>query len=126
MATLTNNNSYLELQDTLISMLQTLAEDELNHWLRLTKTVLSTSDSSASNGKNAGVGGGGGGLGSGGGGKSLAEKTSKDDDNDDDDDDEDGDDDVKFDASEEPKSHPTVAPRWPTRIFTIGRVGVNS
>ena len=43
-----------------------------------------------------------------------------DDDDEGDDDDDDGDDDVKFDASEEPKSHPIVAPRWPTRIFTIG------
>ena len=43
-------------------MLQTLAEDELNHWLRLTKTVLSTSDSSAPSG-GKGVGGGGGGVG---------------------------------------------------------------
>ena len=38
-------------------MLQTLAEDELNPWLRLTKTVLSTSDSS-SGGKGGGGGGG--------------------------------------------------------------------
>ena len=97
-------------------MLQTLAEDELNHWLRLTKTVLSTSDSSAPSGGKGVAGGGNGG------GKSLSDRAEpKNDDEDDEGDEDDGDDDVKFDASEEPKSHPIVAPRWPTRIFTIGK-----
>uniref|UniRef100_T1IQK7 HEAT repeat-containing protein 5A n=1 Tax=Strigamia maritima TaxID=126957 RepID=T1IQK7_STRMM len=84
-----------DLHDTLTSMLQSLAEDNLSQWINLCKDVLT----------------------------SLAESTSEKDkeleaaDNE-------GElgDEERFKAGEEVVTHPAVSPRWPTRVFAAESV----
>ncbi|GIY21291.1 HEAT repeat-containing protein 5B [Caerostris extrusa] len=78
-----------DAHDTLTSMLQTLAEENVGHWLQLCKSVLTATE--------------------------LASKPEKDDPNDGDND-ADADDEARFRASDE-GSHSTVSPRWSTRVF---------
>ncbi|XP_067680006.1 HEAT repeat-containing protein 5B-like isoform X1 [Haliotis asinina] len=84
-----------DVQDTIDSLLQNLAIPNLTRWLILLKDVLSasTDTSSASPGEDDG--------------------------GDDDDDEESQDIDVRFKAAEVENAHPTVAPRWPTRVFAV-------
>ncbi|XP_048732913.2 HEAT repeat-containing protein 5B-like isoform X6 [Ostrea edulis] len=86
-----------DVQDTLISLLQSLATQNLTRWLLLLKGVLSSSTDAGSSGP----------LESG----TLDNKEK------DDDDDEEEDAELEFKASAPDVTHPTVAPRWPTRVF---------
>lgn len=85
------------IHDTLTSMLQMLASDNLTQWLSLCKNVLTVaSDSvglaSATDGIN---------------GKDVNDM----------DDNEADDDNMEFHAEDNVSSHPAVQPRWPTRVF---------
>ncbi|XP_035795825.1 HEAT repeat-containing protein 5B-like isoform X2 [Anopheles albimanus] len=121
------------IHDTITSMLQILAADNLSQWLSMCKNVLTVaSDSSLAAGAEVmGVGGGGtaggGGAGTGAGGKdgkagagdgagggSGGTEGANDDDDEDDDDD---DDNMEFHAEDHQATHPAVQPRWPTRVF---------
>ncbi|XP_060553128.1 HEAT repeat-containing protein 5B-like isoform X2 [Ruditapes philippinarum] len=85
-----------DLQDTLVSLLQTLATKDLTRWLNLLREILSSSTDATSNQQDESQGNN----------------------NDDDDDDEDNENDAEeFTAPEVDVTHPTVAPRWPTRVF---------
>ncbi|KFM67806.1 HEAT repeat-containing protein 5B, partial [Stegodyphus mimosarum] len=79
-----------DTHDTLTSMLQTLAEENVGHWVQLCKGVLTAADLTAS-------------------------KEEKDDNNDVENE-VDADDEARFKASEE-TSHIAVSPRWSTRVF---------
>ncbi|XP_035216852.1 HEAT repeat-containing protein 5B-like isoform X2 [Stegodyphus dumicola] len=79
-----------DTHDTLTSMLQTLAEENVGHWVHLCKGVLTAADLTAS-------------------------KEEKDDNNDVENE-VDADDEARFKASEE-TSHVAVSPRWSTRVF---------
>ncbi|XP_071161425.1 HEAT repeat-containing protein 5B-like isoform X1 [Mytilus edulis] len=92
MDTETDGKLISDVQDTIDSLLQALATRNLTRWLKLLKDVLSASTDTTS---------------------SL-----QDGDNDlDDKDSEDEDDNETFTALEADVTHPTVAPRWPTRVF---------
>uniref|UniRef100_A0A182NZG0 HEAT repeat-containing protein 5A n=1 Tax=Anopheles epiroticus TaxID=199890 RepID=A0A182NZG0_9DIPT len=111
------------IHDTITSMLQILAAENLSQWLSMCKNVLTVaSDSSvgadgtvvgaAGTASAAGSGTGAGGAGSG------KDGTSGDGDGDDgDDDDDDDDDNMEFHAEDHQATHPAVQPRWPTRVF---------
>ncbi|XP_037954233.1 HEAT repeat-containing protein 5B isoform X3 [Teleopsis dalmanni] len=99
------------IHDTLTSMLQMLASDNLSSWLSLCKNVLTvavenaaiqdesnTTKSDPSN-KNS----------------NAADNATKDDN--DDDDNADDDDVAEYHAEENTSTHPAVQPRWPTRVF---------
>ncbi|XP_061173824.1 HEAT repeat-containing protein 5B-like isoform X2 [Saccostrea echinata] len=86
-----------DVQDTLISLLQSLATQNLTRWLKLLKGVLSASSDTSSSGPL----------------ESAPDNKEKDDD----DDDEEEDAGLEFKASAPDVTHPTVAPRWPTRVF---------
>ncbi|WAR19304.1 HTR5B-like protein [Mya arenaria] len=84
-----------DIQDTLVSLLQTLATKSLTRWLNLLREILSTSTDSSSSPME----------------ESMTDKG-------DDDEDEDAVNDAEeFTAPEQDVTHPTVAPRWPTRVF---------
>uniref|UniRef100_A0A182VRX2 HEAT repeat-containing protein 5A n=1 Tax=Anopheles minimus TaxID=112268 RepID=A0A182VRX2_9DIPT len=111
------------IHDTITSMLQILAAENLSQWLAMCKNVLTVaSDSSV--GAEATVAGAGGGSGAAGGvgaggstaGKDGAAVDGEGDDADDDDDDDD-DDNMEFHAEDHQATHPAVQPRWPTRVF---------
>ncbi|GFY47468.1 HEAT repeat-containing protein 5B [Trichonephila inaurata madagascariensis] len=78
-----------DAHDTLTSMLQTLAEENVGHWLQLCKSVLTATE--------------------------LVLKPDKDDVNEIDNE-ADADDEARFKASDE-NSHTSVSPRWSTRVF---------
>ncbi|XP_012940846.1 HEAT repeat-containing protein 5B [Aplysia californica] len=83
-----------DLRDTIDSLLQCLAIPNLARWLALLKDVLSASTD--------------------------ATNTDNDVDNGGDGDEEEADDiDVTFTAAEPETTHPSVAPRWPTRVFAV-------
>lgn len=100
------------IHDTITSMLQMLAADNLSQWLGLCKNVLTVATETAAPVEELVV---------------KKEKKTKvvsnnemmgGDEDDDDDDDDDGDDDVaEFHAEETQSTHPAVQPRWPTRVF---------
>ncbi|XP_034252934.1 HEAT repeat-containing protein 5B isoform X2 [Thrips palmi] len=92
-----------DIHDTLTSMLQMLAADNLSQWLGLCKDVLTVSTDSS------------GGLEDPTGGVSLGGSSEAADGDRGEDEDED-DDQEEFHAAEE-QSHLTVQPRWPTRVF---------
>ncbi|KAJ8308625.1 hypothetical protein KUTeg_013499 [Tegillarca granosa] len=94
MDTETDGKLISEIQDTLISLLQSLATCNLTRWLLLLKDVLSASTDTSS---------------------SLQE--GQDDDLNDKNDSEDEDDEEEIKVTEADVTHPTVAPRWPTRVF---------
>ncbi|XP_055929916.1 HEAT repeat-containing protein 5B-like isoform X2 [Argiope bruennichi] len=78
-----------DAHDTLTSMLQTLAEENVGHWLQLCKSVLTATE--------------------------LISKPEKDDTSEVDND-VDADDEARFKASDD-SSHTNVSPRWSTRVF---------
>ncbi|XP_054715706.1 HEAT repeat-containing protein 5B-like [Uloborus diversus] len=79
-----------DTHDTLMSMLQTLAEESVGHWLQLCKSVLTAAD--------------------------LASLKEEKEDNNETENDVDADDEARFKASEE-GSRTFVSPRWSTRVF---------
>lgn len=84
-----------DIHDTLTSMLQMLAADNLSLWLRLCKDVLTvTTDNNTFSDDQSNI------------------VTSKDADDIEPDDDQ-----VEFHASENTTTHPAIQPRWPTRVF---------
>ncbi|CAL1542615.1 unnamed protein product [Lymnaea stagnalis] len=84
-----------DLRDTIDSLLQSLAIANLGRWLALLKDVLSASTDN-----------------------SITENEV--DDGGDNDDEEEGDDiGVTFKAADPDVTHPSVAPRWPTRVFAV-------
>ena len=90
------------IHDTITSMLQILAADNLSQWLSLCKNVLTVANDST------------GAIGT----EILTSKDDKSNLNEDDDDDGDGDDDnIEFHAEDNQSTHPAVQPRWPTRVF---------
>lgn len=89
------------IHDTLNSMLQMLASDNLSQWLTLCKNVLTVANDT--------ITGPGDEL-------SAMDNLRMDDDNEDDDDDND-DDVADFQVAEEKTSHSNIQPRWPTRVF---------
>ncbi|XP_032307288.1 HEAT repeat-containing protein 5B isoform X3 [Drosophila ananassae] len=92
------------IHDTLTSMLQMLAADNLSSWLSLCKNVLTVAvegglnDDAAAAEQAKGKEGGG-------------------DQEDDDDEEEYADDVTEYRAEENTSTHPAVQPRWPTRVF---------
>lgn len=93
----TENDSQLlrDLRDTIDSLLQSLAIQNLGRWLALLKEVLSASTDTSTTDSTTDIGGDG-------------------------DDEEEADDiDVTFTKAEPEKTHPSVAPRWPTRVFAV-------
>lgn len=99
----TDGEMIKNIHDTLISMLQILAADNLSQWLGLCKNVLTVATETTN---------------------ATEEFPSKDTINvvnaedDDDDEDQDNDDDIaEFHAEEKESTHPAVQPRWPTRVF---------
>ncbi|XP_071963983.1 HEAT repeat-containing protein 5B-like isoform X2 [Antedon mediterranea] len=95
----TDNKLRSDIHDTLISMLLEMAGDNLTRWLALCKSVLSDSKDSA-----AGTPG------------------QNDNNIDGNDNDEGGDDDTTFHTGEKVITHPTVPPRWPTKMFAVESV----
>ncbi|XP_030374893.1 HEAT repeat-containing protein 5B isoform X2 [Scaptodrosophila lebanonensis] len=101
------------IHDTLTSMLQMLAADNLSSWLSLCKKVLTVAVESVGgaedplNKHDAGSGS-----------KPSGDNATKDAAEDDDDDEEEYADDVtEYRAEEDTSTHPAVQPRWPTRVF---------
>lgn len=84
-----------DIHDTLISMLQMLAADNLSQWLGLCKDVLTVATDSTSEEQPVGA---------------ATE-------NDDNDEGEVDDDQAEFHAEDDSSTHPAVQPRWPTRVF---------
>lgn len=88
------------IHDTLNSMLQILASDNLSQWLTLCKNVLTVANDTITGPADD---------------LSTMDNLRMDDDNEDDDD---NDDDVAdFQVAEEKTSHSNIQPRWPTRVF---------
>ncbi|CAH0562547.1 unnamed protein product [Brassicogethes aeneus] len=81
-----------DIHDTIISMLQVLAADNLSQWLGLCKDVLTVATESSEE-------------------QNLASNEGDDNETEADDDQE------EFHAEENDSSHPAVQPRWPTRVF---------
>lgn len=104
------------LHDTLTSMLQMLAADNISTWLSLCKNVLtvtvenlnSLEDAAAakSEGKSSSNSS-----------KTLTNAKNDTDIEEEDEDDDDDDDVAEFHAEENTSTHPAVQPRWPTRVF---------
>ncbi|XP_049821749.1 HEAT repeat-containing protein 5B isoform X2 [Aethina tumida] len=82
-----------DIHDTIISMLQVLAADNLSQWLGLCKDVLTVATESNTDDQN------------------MATNEGDDNDGEADDDQE------EFHADQNDSSHPAVQPRWPTRVF---------
>ncbi|XP_063929374.1 HEAT repeat-containing protein 5B isoform X4 [Zophobas morio] len=85
-----------DIHDTLISMLQMLAADNLSQWLGLCKDVLTIATDSTNMED----------------GQSVSTN-----DADENDEPEADDDQAEFHAEEDSSTHPAVQPRWPTRVF---------
>lgn len=109
------------IHDTISSMLQMLAADNLSQWLSMCKNVLTVATDSATgedaSGKDNKRGGKSNQAGK---DRGASTKVGLGDADDDDDDDEDDDDDMdmEYHAEENTSSHPAVQPRWPTRVYT--------
>ncbi|XP_031626262.1 HEAT repeat-containing protein 5B isoform X2 [Contarinia nasturtii] len=100
------------IHDTLNSMLQMLAAENLSQWLTMCKNVLTIANDANTIGTNDEFGSGcGGGIR---GGMDALKVNNNDGDNDDDDD---NDDDVADFHVEEDTSKQSIQPRWPTRVF---------
>lgn len=98
------------IHDTLTSMLQMLAADNLSTWLSLCKKVLTVAvESSGPSEDSTGTVDGS--------GKSASGDAKHNDDDDDEDEDEYADDVTEYRAEENTSTHPAVQPRWPTRVF---------
>lgn len=98
------------IHDTLTSMLQMLAADNLSTWLSLCKKVLTVAvESSGPSEDSTGTADGS--------GKSASGDAKHNDDDDDEDEDEYADDVTEYRAEENTSTHPAVQPRWPTRVF---------
>lgn len=98
------------IHDTLTSMLQMLAADNLSTWLSLCKKVLTVAvESGGPNEDPTGAADGS--------GKSASGDAKHNDDDDDEDEDEYADDVTEYRAEENTSTHPAVQPRWPTRVF---------
>lgn len=96
----TDDEMIKNIHDTLNSMLQMLASDNLTQWLALCKNVLTVATETNAAADEIGLK------------DTLTLET------DDDDDENDNDDDVaEFHAEEKESTHPAVQPRWPTRVF---------
>ncbi|XP_070152954.1 HEAT repeat-containing protein 5B isoform X1 [Polyergus mexicanus] len=95
----TDNKLIKDIHDTLTSMLQILAADNLSQWLSLCKDVLTIASESSTveegNAANAN--------------DSVADNESADAEGDDDQ--------AEFHADESTKQRPSITPRWPTRVF---------
>lgn len=84
------------IHDTVTSMLQRLASENLSQWLSLCKNVLTVATETSSSPEELNV-------------KDLGP--------DEDNEDEEGDDAVEYHAEENTETHPAVQPRWPTRVY---------
>ncbi|XP_055550185.1 HEAT repeat-containing protein 5B isoform X2 [Wyeomyia smithii] len=87
------------IHDTITSMLQILAADNLSQWLSMCKNVLTVASEAA---LTAGA---------------TETAGSKEDADDDAEDNEGDDDNIEFHAEDNLVTHPAVQPRWPTRVF---------
>ncbi|KZC10298.1 HEAT repeat-containing protein 5B [Dufourea novaeangliae] len=95
----TDSKLIKDIHDTLTSMLQILAADNLSQWLSLCKDVLTIASETCSNEEVNTI---------------NVEDSAADNDNAD----AEGDDDqAEFHADESTKQRPTITPRWPTRVF---------
>nr|XP_055377450.1 HEAT repeat-containing protein 5B isoform X2 [Condylostylus longicornis] len=90
----TDNEMIKNIHDTLTSMLQMLASENLTHWLGMCKNVLTITVDTATN-----------------------DDSSKKNLTDNDDEIENDDDITEYHAEENISTHPAVQPRWPTRVF---------
>ncbi|XP_034114352.2 HEAT repeat-containing protein 5B isoform X2 [Drosophila albomicans] len=101
------------IHDTLTSMLQMLAADNLSNWLSLCKKVLTVAveGGGAIEDPTALAGAAGDAAGKSGTGEQLNT------DDDDDEEEEYADDVTEYRAEENTSTHPAVQPRWPTRVF---------
>ncbi|XP_021938507.1 HEAT repeat-containing protein 5B isoform X3 [Zootermopsis nevadensis] len=94
----TDSRLIKDIHDTLTSMLQMMAADNLSQWLSLCKDVLTVATESSSVGDEiVGVIGGG--------EVEEGEDVEPDDDQ------------AEFHAADDHSTHPAVQPRWPTRVF---------
>ncbi|GFG34432.1 hypothetical protein Cfor_07683, partial [Coptotermes formosanus] len=94
----TDNRLIKDIHDTLTSMLQMMAADNLSQWLSLCKDVLTVATESSSGGdETVGVVGG----------REVEEGEDVEPD----------DDQTEFHAADDHSTHPAVQPRWPTRVF---------
>lgn len=96
----TDSEMIKNIHDTLNSMLQMLASDNLSQWLTLCKNVLTVATENAGDADVLG-----------------AMETLKVSDNDEENDDVDDDDVADFHIEDKETKHPAVQPRWPTRVF---------
>ncbi|KAH8327108.1 hypothetical protein KR074_003047, partial [Drosophila pseudoananassae] len=92
------------IHDTLTSMLQMLAADNLSSWLSLCKNVLTVAVEGGLNDDAAG-------------GEQGKSKEGGGDQEEDDEEEEYADDVTEYRAEENTSTHPAVQPRWPTRVF---------
>ncbi|KAH8419160.1 hypothetical protein KR222_006942, partial [Zaprionus bogoriensis] len=98
------------IHDTLTSMLQMLAADNLSTWLSLCKKVLTVAvESGGPSEDQPGAADAG--------GKATSGDNTHNTDDDDDDEEEYADDVTEYRAEENTSTHPAVQPRWPTRVF---------
>nr|CAD7424523.1 unnamed protein product [Timema monikensis] len=97
----TETDSHLikDIHDTLTSMLQMMAADNLSQWLALCKDVLTVATESSSGVEEVST------LSVVGDGEGEGEETEPDDDQ------------AEFHAADDQSTHPAVQPRWPTRVF---------
>lgn len=98
----TDTEMIKNIHDTLNSMLQMLASDNLSQWLTMCKNVLTVANDSNTIGTNEEFGG---------------MDTLKISDNDEENEDDNDDDVADFHVDQEDTSKPSVQPRWPTRVF---------
>lgn len=96
----TDDEMIKNIHDTLNSMLQMLASDNLTQWLALCKNVLTVATETNAAADEIALK------------DTLTLETDDDDENDNDDDDV-----AEFHAEEKESTHPAVQPRWPTRVF---------
>lgn len=97
----TDSEMIKNIHDTVTSMLQMLAADNLSQWLSLCKKVLTVATETK-------------GLPE----EQVGKKLGATDENEEEDDEEDHDDDVtEYHAEENKETHPAVQPRWPTRVY---------
>lgn len=87
------------IHDTITSMLQILAADNLSQWLSMCKNVLTVASETALTAGTTEV------------------SSAKEEADDDADDNEADDDNIEFHAEDNQATHPAVQPRWPTRVF---------
>ncbi|KAJ9574541.1 hypothetical protein L9F63_008280 [Diploptera punctata] len=93
----TDSRLIKDIHDTLTSMLQMMAADNLSQWLSLCKDVLTVATESSIGDDSVGVVGGG--------EVEEGEDVEPDDDQ------------AEFHAADDQSTHPAVQPRWPTRVF---------